>query len=294
MGGYLYIVLAMAIWSTQGVVVKLSGAKAHELLFYSLLFASVIQSTIFLNPLNRKEFPPLKKIPHIVLLCFFILINTFTFIYAYTKTSVANAVFTHYIAPVVVAVLAPVFLNERITFRTIISVCVATFGLWILLGDISIFSIVKDLFSGKDSAGLDSNTKGLIAGTISGIAYGLLIITAKSLTFSISNKYVLVFVQNLIMLIIFIPFASRLTLDYLWAVLIMSSCYATIAPYVYYKGLYIIEANKAAILGYMEPVFAIIFAMLFLNEYPTGLSIVGGALIILSGYMVIFNKEKAV
>ena len=67
----------------------------------------------------------------------------------------------------------------------------------------------------------------------------------------------------------------------------MGIVHSTIAPILYFKGLQLVTANKAAVLGYLEPVCAIIFSMLFLAEVPGTNSILGGMLIIFSGYLTL-------
>ena len=51
-----------------------------------------------------------------------------------------------------------------------------------------------------------------------------------------------------------------------------------------------VSANRAAVLGYLEPVCAIIFSMLLLKEIPGTHSIFGGILIIFSGYVTMSDK----
>jgi len=67
----------------------------------------------------------------------------------------------------------------------------------------------------------------------------------------------------------------------------MGIVHSTIAPVLYYKGLQTVTANRAAVLGYLEPVCAIIFSMIFLREVPGIYSLAGGALIIFSGYLTV-------
>jgi drug/metabolite transporter (DMT)-like permease len=67
----------------------------------------------------------------------------------------------------------------------------------------------------------------------------------------------------------------------------MGIVHSTMAPILYFKGIQLVTANKAAVLGYLEPVCAIIFSIFFLNEHPGVNSIIGGALIIFSGYLTL-------
>jgi drug/metabolite transporter (DMT)-like permease len=67
----------------------------------------------------------------------------------------------------------------------------------------------------------------------------------------------------------------------------MGIVHSTIAPILYFKGLQHVTANKAAVLGYIEPVGAIIIGIIFLSEHPPSISLIGGALIIFSGYLTL-------
>ncbi|UCH42736.1 MAG: EamA family transporter, partial [Dehalococcoidales bacterium] len=55
---------------------------------------------------------------------------------------------------------------------------------------------------------------------------------------------------------------------------------------LYLKGLGMIKAQKAVVLTYLEPASAVVFGFLFLAQSPTPLMIVGGALILVAGYIV--------
>jgi drug/metabolite transporter (DMT)-like permease len=73
----------------------------------------------------------------------------------------------------------------------------------------------------------------------------------------------------------------------LWAYFFMGIIHSTIAPILYFRGLQEVTANRAAVLGYLEPVCAIIISMIFLNEMPGINAIIGGMLIIFSGYLTL-------
>ncbi len=280
----LYIVFAILIWSSLGVFVRLLNVDVHILIFYSVTFSLLFQSIIFLRPSIRKQIPDLKRIPLIALLSFVLLINTFTFLFAYSKTSIANAVFTHYIAPVIVAVLASLFLKERITHKVILSIIIASVGLRIMLGGSTFSDLFREVF--HKGFMITSDLLGIASGLTSGIAYAILIILVRVFTHKF-NRYLLVFIQNCFMVIFLLPFVEPVPLKMLWIFAIMGALHSTLAPYLYYMGLKVVEANRAAILGYLEPLGAILFSMIFLSEYPPMISVIGGILIVLSGYIVI-------
>ncbi len=285
----LYIVFAIIIWSSLGVFVRLADVDVHLVIIYSSLFSICFQSLIFLFPSIRNEIPSIKKMPFIAILSFLLLINTFTFLLAYAKTSVSNAVFTHYIAPVIVAILAAIFLKERITASVIFSIILASVGLVIMLGGVSSVESFWPIF--KNGLGFSSDLIGIASGLTSGIAYAFLIILVRVFTQRF-NPFILVFFQNAFIALILLPFIRYVPFNKLVLFAIMGAMHSTLAPYLYYHGLKVVQANRAAILGYIEPLGAIIFGMFFLYEYPGKMSIIGGLLIIISGYIIIRTNSE--
>lgn len=265
------------------MMVRLSGVPVHVLMFYSSMVSVLIQGIILLTGKYRHYLPKSKELPYLFILGVISLTNTFTFFYAFKNTTIANAVFAHYIAPVVVAFLSPIFLKERLTKSILFSIVIASVGLWILLG-IS-FSEMMSFFKEPSSDAI-----GIISGLFSGLAYALVILLARVFSQRF-NPLILCFFLNLIISTILLPFVRVFPLDALLIFLIVGTVHSAIAPILYFKGMSKVRANRAAILGYIEPVGAIIFGMIFLSEYPEAVSLIGGALIILSGYIVIREKE---
>ena len=266
-----YILLAIFLWSSLGVVVRLSGIEIHTLIFYSMVVSLIAQGTLLSQRRYRKEIPDFKKLKYPLILGIVSLLNTFTFFYAFQHTTIANAVLTHYTAPVIVALTAPFVLKEMISKRIIVVIALASAGLWIML----------DGFSLKEN-----EAAGIAAGLFSGFAYAALIIFLRVH----SQKFhplVLAFFTNITIAVILAPFIRGIPLSALWSCLFIGIVHSTIAPMLYYKGLQSVTANRTAVLGYIEPVFAIIFSMLLLNEIPGVNSIIGGMLIIFSGYLTL-------
>src|SRR4030066_1375749 len=162
--GSVYILSAILLWSSLGVVVRLSGVEIHILMFYSLVASLVVQGIILSRKTYRKEIPGIGMLKYPVILGFFSFLNTFTYFYAFKHTTIANSVLTHYTAPVIVAFLAPLFLNEVITRRIVIAIIIASIGLWVMLNG----------FSFKEN-----HTAGIMAGLLSGFAYAIIVIIER-------------------------------------------------------------------------------------------------------------------
>jgi drug/metabolite transporter (DMT)-like permease len=273
--GYLFILLAIFSWSSLGVVVRLSGLDIHLLVFYSLLVSIIVQGSIVIRKKFRPETRP-KRLFYPLLLGVFLMLNNFTFFYAFKNTTIANAVLTHYTAPLLVAVLAAVFLRERITLKLIAAIVIASAGLLILLNGFSLN---------------EADKYGIAAGLASGVFYAVIIILSRTY----ANRFspvVLSFWANTFIVLMLAPFVREFPLHAWKSFLVIGILHSTIAPILYFKGLQTVTANRAAVLGYLEPVSAILFSMLFLNEIPGQNSLFGGILILFSGYLTVMDKVK--
>lgn len=281
-----YILSAIFLWSSLGIFIRFSGVSVHLLIFFSNSISLFIMGLLFLKKDYRKEIPRNRALLPLLVLGPVSLVNTFSFFYAYRNTSIANAVLTHYTAPVIVAFLAPVFLKERLTGKVALAVAVATAGLWLMLG------ISAGQFLALFAAG-DKNTAGIFAGLFSGLAYAVLIIVIRSFAQN-SHPLIMTFFQNLIISLIMLPFVEMRKEfgSAIWIFLVMGIVHSTVAPALYFKGMKQVTANKAAILGYLEPVCAILLGVVFLGETVNYKVLAGGAMILFSGYITIAGDRQ--
>jgi drug/metabolite transporter (DMT)-like permease len=155
-------------------------------------------------------------------------------------------------------------------------IVLASIGLWIMLDGVSL---------------KENEMTGIVAGLASGFAYAMIVIFLRMY----SGKFrplVFVFLTNITIIILLSPFIRTLPVHALWSYLFMGIIHSTIAPILYFRGLQEVSANRAAVLGYLEPVCAIVFSMLFLSEIPGMHSVIGGILIIFSGYLTLRDQKS--
>jgi drug/metabolite transporter (DMT)-like permease len=271
---------ALLLWSSLGVFIKLSDASPVTLVFFPCV-VSLLPLFILIITQKKQDLYLLDSSSgaSIILLGIIALINTGSYFFACHYTSIANAVFAHYTAPLFVAMLAPLFLQERLTLRTITAIVIAAYGLWMMLGiDIS------SLFLSIEVQNRDNI--GILFGILSGITYALALIIIRKNAATI-DPYILTFGQNLVIVIFLLPFVT-LPHPFFptgWFLFVMGIMHSTLAPVLYFRGMRNISANKAAICGYLEPVSAVILAALFLGENISFSTMLGGSLILISGYI---------
>ncbi|MFO0752104.1 MAG: EamA family transporter [Thermodesulfovibrionales bacterium] len=278
---YVYLLTAIVLWSALGVLIRFAGTSVPHLIFFPNVISLALMAFFLLRKKLREEMPAGRALLPLFLLGPLSLANTFSFFYAYQNTSIAGAVLTHYTAPVMVAFLALFLLKEKVTARMALSVALATAGLWIMLG------VSPTRFWELLRAG-DRNTAGILSGVLSGFFYALLIIALRLLSPRFT-PLTMTFFQNSVIALLLLPWVDLKGLfsPGLWALVVMGIAHSTIAPLLYFKGMQRVSANQAAILGYVEPVCAILLGFVFFGEAIQGRVVAGGCMILFSGYMTI-------
>lgn len=283
--GYLKIITAVLIWSSLGIIIRKVGIPNEGIIFYSSAIAGLLQLCLLLltgqfKKSLKSDFSSYRSL--LFILPLFSLLNVLLFYFAFTHTTIANAVLTHYTAPIFVALMAPVFLKEKIVKTTWIAIILSSLGLWLILGAPTPYEWVT-------IGGNERN--GIIAGASSGLAYALIILILRRIASNFPSLFI-IFIQNSIIALMLLPFISKISfsLNALPYLLILGVVHSTIAPLLYVQGLKSVKANETAILGYFEPVGAIILAFVFLHEVPGFIALLGGAFILYSGFMILRGR----
>ncbi len=214
----------------------------------------------------------------LALLALSLLLNNFFYFAAFNRTSIAISVFTHYTAPLFVALLTPFMLTERFDRRLVVPLLIATFGLAAILAP------------KWHSAVGHADLIGALCGIASGLAYAFTIIFAKRLTLDL-KPLALVFGQSLFISLFLLPFiiftpVADISLSSWVYLVVIGVTHCTLAPLLYISGLRHIKAQHAAIIGYLEPLAAVVLGLFIAHESPSKFIWFGGAAILLSGAII--------
>jgi len=272
----------MLIWATTAIQVRLISVNFYNILFWSNFIALVFAFIFAFR--ERKKYIKIFFEYKFVLLSVGIcaLINGLTYFYSIKNTSIANALMTHYMTPVMVAVAAPFFLKERFTFIIFTALVLSILGLIIIIDPQKLQFKSNDFY-------------GIIAGLISAVAYAVVIIIGRyiktninPLNYIIAQSGIAVFVMSFFCDWNIFSFDQQ-SLFYLTTFGIFNIFFAAI---LFFKSLTKVDASIVGIIGYIEPVGAIMLGILFLKE-PMNLRIaIGAFLILFSSTLVNFKFKK--
>lgn len=273
--GYGEIIIAAVLFSLAGIFAKkISGMSVQSITFYRVAFASIIFLIVLMISGNLKIWRIKDKKGYLLLFSLLQILTMLTFFESVLKTSVSAAVLLLYTAPVYVTVLSPLFLKESPTKKGTIALALSITGILIIVEpekfDFSIHSM------------------GLIAGILSGISYASEIMTSKYIGSTYSG-YTQAFWSFIIAMVVllpagFVPFV--LVLENSINLILLAIFPTILAVSLYFNGLKKVKASSASILGLLEPLSAVILAVIILNERISFLLVMGGALILAGAALV--------
>lgn len=194
---------------------------------------------------------------------------------AYKRTEVSTVILIVYMAPVGVAVVAPRVLGEHVSRRTWASLLVAVLGFMLLAGpSVGAASVV-----------------GLVLAALSALLFVGLIIVSKPLAEAYGGLRT-AFIEFTGASVLLAPFLVTAPWSRLrggdWVLLATLGLVLTgAAASLYLFALARVPATNAGIMGYLEPVSAVTLSWLVLHEPLRWTSIVGGALIVAAGIVVV-------
>lgn len=173
-------------------------------------------------------------------------------------------------APIYVALLSPLLLNEARPPQTWLSVGIALTGMALITGRFSVGS---------------AEIGGIVAGIISGLGYALIMLISRSLRGRVTG-----IAQNLwglgMLALIMVAWTLQTPAATLLAnlpILIPLGVFSLGASYLcYFLGLARVSAQVVSIASLAEPVFGILMGVIFFAEVPHPLGWLGGALILAS------------
>ena len=277
--GYGEIITASILWGFAGILAKkVIGMSAQSIIFYRVTFAFLILLIIFSISGSMKKIKLGDKRKYLILFSILQITTMLTFFISIIKASVSVAVLLLYTAPVYITLLSPLLLKEKSTKLGWFALVLSISGILLIVEPVKIE--------------ISQYSLGIIAGILSGISYAFQIMTSKYISTTYSG-YSQAFWSFLIAMLILLP-AGIVPLDAVsrnLSYLLLLAIFPTIlAVSLYFNGLKYLKASSASILGLIEPLSAVILAILILNEKISIPIILGGALI-LAGAAIVTKNE---
>jgi len=277
--GLARVALAATIWGSIPVLVRSVDTNSFVIVFWRVAFAGL---TLLAYLTVRGRLPeliglPRRRVVALVGMGALLTLNWVLFFSAIALTDVAVAVLLAYCGPVFVAVLTPVLGKERFDTRVIVPLLLALAGVAIIVGPVG------------GAFGDRAAVLGAGLAFVSAITYAVLVLNAKRLVQGIPATVYMAFEYGTaaVMLLPAVLLSQGPSRPVEWASLVTLGVVNTaLTGFLFLSALRVTRADHAAIITYAEPVSAVVFAALFLNEPFTLSTAIGGLLVIAGGVTV--------
>lgn len=271
--GVVMVALAAASWGTWSLFLRPTGLPATTT--SPIMFAVM---GLFALPLSLRDRKPQWDRTTYLLLAGNTLtdaLNVIFFFGAMQKTTVAIAVLTHYLAPILVALAAPRIEGTR-TRGALPAAIVALTGLMIVLEP-------------WRSDGSPGAFTGALFGLASAVCYAANTFVVKRVAARIGAARAMSY-HSLAAAVLMLPLAVSGFATVTWFDLGLLSAgsmsIGAISGIVFVIGLQRIGAERASILTFVEPLVAVLVGVLVWDEPLRPLAILGGALVVAAGIHV--------
>lgn len=271
------MVAAIAVlWGTIGVVVREIDLPAAAIVAGRVWVAALgLGAWMVLRPRRSPgaaafRHQPVRTVATGVVLA----VHWWALIAALLRAPIGIVLLVTYLGPVGVAVVAPRALGERLTARLVAALALALAGTAL---------IASRSLGGGEAAGV------ALAAAAAAL-YVVLMVLSKPLSEAYGGPR-LAFLELAVAGVVLLPVAVTAgwgapTVDWAW-LLVLGLVHTALAVGLFLAALARLPATQVGILTYLEPASAVLFGWWLLDEAVTPATIVGGALIVGAGLLVL-------
>ncbi len=264
-------IFALLLFGSNGIVASFIDLSSQNIVLLRTLIGSVLLIAIFFISGGKLTFYKQKRQFLFLVVSGIAMGASWMFLYeAYARIGVSIASLLYYCGPVIVMALSPLLFKERLTANKIICFIAVVVGVVFINGN---------AFDGK------GDMFGIACGLLSSVMYAFMVICNKkakdiagiensTLQLTIAFLAVAVFVG------LKQGYSMQIALTSILPILILGLLNTGIGCYFYFSSIGKLKVQTVAICGYLEPLSAVIFSVIFLKEAMLPLQVIGAALII--------------
>ena len=268
---YAKYLASLLIFGMNGIIASQIALSSYEIVFARTMIGSLFLIVVFTFSKQKMHLRQNKRHTLYLFVSGIALGTSWIFLYeAYRQLGVGIASLSYYCGPVIVMALAPVIFREKLTWTK-------AFGfLIVLIGMLCVNT--QALSAGK-------TVWGLFCGFMSAILYAVMVIfnkKANNIT-GLENsmgQLTAAFLSVAVFVAIKQGFVFHLEPGDWIPILVLGMINTGIGCYFYFSSIGSLPVQTVSICGYVEPLSAVVFSMVFLHEMMTGYQVIGAILIL--------------
>ena len=270
-GNYLKYILALLLFGTNGIVANHIHISSYEIVLLRTLTGSILLLALYLLTKHKFTFYNHKQDLLYIIISGIAMGASWMFLYeAYSQIGVSIASLLYYCGPVIVMILSPLLFHEKLTAVKVIGFLAVLIGIFFVNGH-----------------ALESmNSFGMICGLLSALMYSIMVLANKKATHIVGmENSLLQLTISFLTVAIFVGIKNHgyiiqvSSRDWIW-IIILGVVNTGIGCYLYFSSIGNLPVQTVAILGYLEPLSAVLFSVLLLGEIMQPLQVLGAIFII--------------
>ncbi len=264
-------IFALLLFGSNGIVASFIDLSSQNIVLLRTLIGSILLIAIFFLSGGRLTFYKYKKQFAFLTISGIAMGTSWMFLYeAYARIGVSIASLLYYCGPVIVMVLSPLLFNERLTVNKVLGFLAVVVGVVLINGN---------AFDGN------GDVLGVVCGLLSALMYAFMVICNKKATDivgleSSTLQLTIAFLTVAVFVGIKQGYAMQIETNSILPILILGLLNTGIGCYFYFSSIGKLKVQTVAICGYLEPLSAVLFSVIFLKETMLLLQIMGAVLII--------------
>ena len=283
---YTMFVCSMLIFGTVGIFRRaIPLSSGHLACMRGIVGALCIAAFLLLSGKRSREKMNRKDLALLIIGGALIGLNWMLLFEAYNYTTVPVATLCYYMEPTIVILLSPLLLREKLTTRKILCVAAAVVGMVLVAG-----------VNGEEKAGSGS-IRGILLGLGAAAVYSSVVFINKKVAYGGAYERTVIELASAgaVMIPYLLITGDLGTPDYspkvIAMICVMCIVHTGVAYLLYFAGMTGMRGQSVALLSYIDPVSALLFAPVFLNETLSVWGIIGALMII--GAAIIAEIKKS-
>jgi drug/metabolite transporter (DMT)-like permease len=268
---YIKYIAALLMFGMNGIVASYIALSSYEIVFTRTLIGSLLLIAFFALTRRRVHLFQNKKDTMCLIVSGVAMGTSWMFLYeAYQRIGVSIASLAYYCGPVIVMILSPLLFREQLTFPKMTGFLAVLVGMF---------------FVNLDSLNEVNTTLGLLCGVMSAVMYAFMVIFNKKAGSIIgleNSMWQLLTSFLTVAVFVFIKQGFAIHIEHSnWIPILILGLFNTgIGCYFYFSSIGSLPVQTVAICGYLEPLSAVVFSVIFLHESMTVAQVAGAALIL--------------
>ena len=267
---FLKYLMALLMFGTNGIVASHISLSSYEIVLLRTLIGSLFLIAIYFITGCKLSFYKNKKQSAFLAVSGIAMGASWMFLYeAYAQIGVSISSLLYYCGPVIVMALSPLLFNEKLTLLKIAGFIAVLMGVFLINGNVSV----------------QLNKLGILCSLMSAVMYAFMVICnkkAKDIT-GLENsmlQLLVSFLTSAVFVGIKQGYAMDIQAESVLPIVILGLVNTGVGCYFYFSSIDRLPVQTVAVCGYLEPLSAVMFSSLLLNEQLTTLQIIGAILII--------------